>query len=74
MRKCNNVLNIGLLHFPLLLDSCFLAFYTTIAFKCYMYTTNFLNRERCCLVVTIASDYNYSTIGVVSAYAKVNNA
>ena len=31
-----HVLNIGLLHFPLLLDPCFLAFYTTIAFKSYM--------------------------------------
>ena len=33
---CRNVLNIGLFHFPLLLDPCFLPFYTTIAFKSYM--------------------------------------
>ena len=30
------MLNIGLLHFPLLLDPCFLAFYTISAFKSYI--------------------------------------
>ena len=48
-RKCNSpifstfvcyyvihVLNIGLFHFPLMLYPCFLAFYTTIAFKSYI--------------------------------------
>ena len=33
------VLNIALLHFPLLLNPCFLAFYTTIAFKSYIQLT-----------------------------------
>ena len=34
--RVGRVLNIGPLHFTLLLDICFLAFYTTTAFKSYI--------------------------------------
>ena len=55
---CYFVLNIGLLHFPLLLDPCFLAFYTTVAFKSYIPPTFSLN-------VLVQSPYlSFHSLGV----------
>ena len=44
--------NIGLLHFPLLFDPCFLPFYTTIAFQSYMPPT--LSHRMFLLLVLLA--------------------
>ena len=58
------MLNIGLFHFPLLSDPCFLPFYTTITFKSYISPT-FSYRE-CFLFTCFIHFYMYSDAQLIS--------
>ena len=62
-----HALNVGLLHFTLLLDLCFHVFYTTIAFKSY--TTNFLIENVFSYLYTLECHQKSTTNKVTRRYA-----